>query len=1210
MAIPVLPPRAKNQASGRSQESSYEKSESFLWSKEMRETVRKVGATLGVLLLASVWLFGQAETGTISGTITDNSGAVVPGATVTVMSVNTGLSRSTTAGSAGEYAIPSLKPDTYSITVEHEGFQKYTRKVVVDVGSRVDLSAQLSVSGASTTVEVTAAGETAAVNTETQSLSQVVTAQDIANLPTLTRNPYDLVATSGNVTEDQQSGRGAGVAINGQRSSNTDILLDGGENVDLFTSTVGQSVPLDSVQEFSVLTNNFTAEYGRAGGGVVNVTTKSGTNQFHGSLYEFNRVSALSTNTYQNNANDIPKQGFTRNQFGYALGGPIVKNKVFFFSSTEWTRVRSDGTNVQSIIDPAFLALPVVSPTTKSFFSTYGSKLVPGVQVLSTTNWGAACPQDPVNSPQCIIPGLSASSPFGQTIAYSVPTDSGAGAPQNTYSTVERIDWNISDRTTLFGRYALYSEDDFSGFVNSSPYPGYNTGQTFFNQSATINLTHVFSPSLVNTAKFTYNRLTNVQPLGTNPVSPTMYTSAVSLPNLPGTNGALIFPGYSETTPGKSIPFGGPQNVYQVYDDLSWTRGQHQFKVGGGYIQTRDNRAFGAYENAVESLASGGSIADAGPNLVAGQLYQFQGAVFPQGQFPCSRASSGQYIVTPSCLLNLPVSQPAFNRNNRFNDGNAYVQDSWKATPRLTVNLGLRWEYYGVQHNSNPALDSNFYLGPGQTLFNQVRNGFASVADQSYVHGLWLPQWQNFAPRVGFAYDVFGNGTMSLRGGYGMGFERNFGNVTFNVIQNPPNYAVISVINGTDVQQGNLPIFVNNLGPLAGSGSTCGGNPNVVPGTSCFPNPSLRAVQQNIPTAYVQFWSGVIDYQVLKNSVLSLEYTGSKGTHEYDIANMNAGGYGSAFLGDTRVANRLNYQYSNINYRGAHGFNSYNGVNVKFQTNNLFNKGLFLTANYTWSHAIDNLSSAFSDGYAGNYGLGYLDPYNANLDKGNADYDIRNRFVVSGTWNIPWGSNAQRGWVRELAGGWSFSPIINIHSGYPFSIYDCTNQSGGATCPRYIPSEPINQHGGIGNSSLAAVAPNVFNWLALPIDPNTGTPINAGDALSIPTCQYLDHGNCVYSISGLPQGHRNAYSGPGYWNVNFSAAKNFKLTERFNLQFRGEFYNAFNHNNYYINTGNLDVESGTNVTAIQAFKGLIPANAITTPPPERRNIQLGLKLNF
>jgi len=1168
----------------------------------MQHLARNVSVLLCVLLLVSVGLFGQAESGTVSGTITDNTGAVVPGATVTMTSVNTAQTRSAVTGSAGEYAVPSLRPDTYSITVEREGFQKYSRKVVVDVGSRIDLSAQLSVSGASTTVEVTSSGETAAVNTETQTLSQVITAQDITNLPTLTRNPYDLVATSGNVSEDQQSGRGAGVAVNGQRSSDTNILLDGGENVDLFNASVGQSVPLDSVQEFRVATSNYTAEYGRAGGGVVNVTTKSGSNQFHGSLYEFNRVSALSSNPYQNDANDIPKPGFTRNQFGYALGGPIVKNKLFFFSSTEWTRVRSDATNTQSIIDPAFLTLPAVSPATPAFFSAYG-KLVPGIQVLSKTNWQQA------NGGTCPAP-LNCTDPFGETIAYSVPSDSGAGAPQNTYSTVQRIDWNISNKTMMFGRYALYSEDDFPGFINSSPYVGYNTGQTFFNQSVTLNLTHVFSANLVNTAKFTYNRLTNVQPLGANPVSPTLYTSAIALPNLPGTNGPLIFPGYAQTTPGNSIPFGGPQNVYQVYDDLSWTKGFHQFKFGGGYIQTRDNRTFGAYENAVESLSSGGNIAAAAANLVAGQLYQFQGAVYPQGQYPCSRDSSGQYIVTPSCLLKLPVTQPAFNRNNRYNDGSFYVQDSWKATSRLTVNLGVRWEYYGVQHNSNPALDSNFYLGPGATLFNQVRNGTVQIADQSPVGGLWGKDLNNWAPRIGFAYDVFGNGTMSLRGGYGIGYERNFGNVTFNVIQNPPNAAVISVINGTDVPQGNLPIFVNNLGPLAGNGSTCGGNPVVVPGTSCFPNPSLRAVQQNIPTAYVQFWSGAVDYQVLKNSVLSFEYAGAKGSHEYDISNLNAPGYGATFLGDTRFNNRLNYQYSNINYRGANGFNLYNGLNIKFQSSNLLNKGLYFTANYTWSHAIDNLSSSFSDGYSGLYGLGYLDPYNANLSKGNADYDIRNRFVLSGTWNIPWGSNAERGWVRELAGGWSFSPIVNIHSGYPYTIYDCSNVGAvGYSCPMWIPSQPVNQYGGIGNSSQAAVAPNVYKWLALPIDPNTGAPVNVGDALSVPTCQYLDHGNCVYSISGLPQGHRNAYRGPGYWNINFAAVKTFKLTERFNLQFRGEFYNAFNHSNYYINTGNLDL-SAPGLTGIQAFKGIIPPNAITTPPPERRNIQFGLKLNF
>jgi hypothetical protein len=1168
----------------------------------MKQSSIRLIALLGVLLLSSIWLFGQAETGLIEGTVTDSSNAVVSGAKVTVVSPNTGQTRTTTTAGAGEYAITNLKPDTYTLTIEHPGFQKYTRQVQVLVGSKNEVSAQLNVTGNSTTVEVTASGETAAVNTETQTLSNVVTAQQITDLPTLTRNPYDLVATSGNVAEDTQSMRGAGYAINGQRSADTDILLDGGENVDLFTATVGQSVPLDSVQEFRVVTSDFTAEYGRAGGGVINVSTKSGTNQFHGSLYEFNRVSALAANTYQNDANDVKKPGFTRNQFGYSIGGPIIKNKLFFFSSTEWTRVRSSATNTQSIIDPAFLTQPGVNPATVAFFNAYGSHLVPGIQVLSTTNWQAA------NGGNCPAP-LPCSAPFGETIAYSVPSDSGAGAPQNTYSTVARVDYNFSDKTTMYGRYALYSENDFSGYINSSPYAGYNTGQTNYNQSVLINLTHVFSPNIVNSFKIAFNRLNQKQPLGTNPVGPTLYTSATGLPNLPGTTGALVFPGYSETTPGNAIPFGGPQNVYQIYDDLSWTKGRHQFKFGGGYVQTRDNRAFGAYENAVESLASGGSISSAAASLAAGTLYQFQGAVYPQGQFPCSRDANNHYIVTPGCLLTLPVGEPSFNRNNRYNDGNWYAQDSWKISPKLTVNLGVRWEYYGVQHNSNPALDSNFYLGPGATLFDQVRNGTVQIANKSPEGGLWGQDKDNFAPRVGFAYDVFGNGTMSLRGGYGIGYERNFGNVTFNVIQNPPNYAVISVVNGTDVPSGTLPIFVSNSGPLAGAGSTCGGNPLVVPGTSCFPNPSLRAVQQNIPTAYIQFWSGAMDYQVLKNSVLSFEYTGSKGTHEYDIANLNAGGYGGEFLGDARFNNRLNYQYTNINYRGSEGFNQYNGLNVKFQTNNLFNKGLYLNMNYTWSHAIDNLSSAFSDGYSSSYGLGYLDPYNANLDKGNADYDIRNRFVLSGTWNIPWGNSSSNAVERQVLGGWSFSPILNIRSGLPYSIYDCSNLGAvGYTCPRWIPSQPVNQNGNVGNTNLSAVGPNVFTYLSLPIDPNTGIPVNAGDALAVPNCQYLDHGNCVYSNSGLPQGHRNAYTGPGFWNFNFVVAKTFKLTERFNMQFRGEFYNAFNHSNYYILNGNLDLESGTGVTSVQAEKG-VPYGSPTNPT-ERRNIQFGLKLNF
>jgi len=1171
----------------------------------MQHRLYRLLALLGVLLLASCWLFAQGESGTISGIVTDSSNAVVPGATVTVVSTGTGLTRSATTASAGEYAITNLPPATYTLTIEHSGFDKYSRQVTLAVGGHMDLSAQLSVTGTSTTVEVTASNETAVVNTENQTLSQVVTSNQITDLPTLTRNPYDLVATSGNVTEDMQSDRGAGFAINGQRSADTSVLLDGGDNVNLFDSTVGQTVPLDSVQEFRVSTSNFTAEYGRTGGGVVNVTTKSGTNQFHGTAYEYNRVAALAANTYNNNANDLPRDGFTRNQFGYAVGGPVIKNKLFFFSSSEWIRVRSELTNTQSILDPAFLQQPGVSPNTVNFFNAYGANTVPSLQVLNTVNWQA------VNAGACPAP-LPCNAPFGQYVAYKAPGDSGAGFPQNTWMTVARMDYNISDKTTLYGRYAGYHEDDFPGTINSSPYVGYDTGQNIFNNSVTINLTHVFSPNVVNSAKFTYNRLNLLQPLSTAPVSPTLYTSSFALPPLPGTNGSLVFPGYSETTPGNAIPFGGPQNVYQAYDDLSWTKGRHEFKFGGAYIQARDNRVFGAYENAVESLTGSASISDAAVALATGQLYQFQGAMYPQGKFPCSRDANGNYVVTSGCLLNLPIGSPAFGRNNRYNDGGFYAQDSWKATQRLTLNLGVRWDYYGVQHNSNPQLDSNFYLGSGSTLFNQIRNGTVQIAPDSPVGGLWAPQKNNWAPRVGFSWDVFANGTMALRVGYSIGYERNFGNVTYNVIQNPPNYGVVSVTNGIDVAQGNLPIFVNNLGPLAGSGSTCGGNPLVVAGTSCFPSTSLRAVQQNLPTAYVQFWSGAVEYQVMRNSVLSFEYVGSKGTHEYSIANLNTAGYGSTYLGDAVTSNRLNYQYSNINYRGADGFNLYNGLNIKFTSSNLFNKGLYLVANYTWSHAIDNLSSTFSDGTAGNYSLGFLDPFNANLNKGNADYDIRNRFVLSGTWNVPWGSNMGRSWERQAFGGWSFSPILNIRSGLPYTIYDGTQISNtglGYSDPFYIPGQPINQRGGIGNSSNAAVGANLFNWLALPIDPTTGAPVGAGNALAVPVCATLDGGGCVYSINGLPQGHRNAYTGPGYWNINFVIAKTFKLNERFNLQFRSEWYDAFNHSNYYINAGNLDVEQGTGVTAIQAIKGE-PGGGILVIPFERRNIQFALKLNF
>jgi hypothetical protein len=1114
----------------------------------------------------------QTETGQISGTVTDSSGAVVADAKIEVKSPNTGLTREITSSSAGSYTISGLKPDVYEVTIEASGFQKFVRRVTVAVGSITEVSAQLTVGSASQTVEVIGAIDAITVNTESQTLSETITSKQIDMLPTSpTRNPYALVGTSGNVAEDpSMSNRGAGFAINGQRSASTDILLDGAENVDTFTAGVGQTVPLDSVQEFSVLTNNFTAEFGRASGGVVNLVTKSGTNSFHGSAYEFNRVSALSSNTFQNNATDTTKGVFTRNNFGFSLGGPVIKNKLFFFNDTEWIRVRSSAPTFAAIIDPA--SVSSLAPASQAFFTAYGT-LAPDVQTVSSV----PCSTDVVNSPNCNI------------VTFNVPADAGGGSPGNTTMDVARVDYNITDRTTLFARYASFKELFFDGTVNASPYAGYNTGQTNYDQNISLNLTHVFSPRLVNTAKATFNRLNGpVQGLSSAPVGPTLYTSS-SLPSVDGQ--ALIFPGYSEFTPGNAIPFGGPQNLYQFYDDVSWTLGKHQLKFGGQFIQLRDNRVFGAYENPVELL---GTNLDSGiTNLMNGEIYQFQGAVYPQGKFPCPKDSTGATIVSPDCTLTLPVEPPAFNRNYRYNDGAVYAQDSFKVVPRFTLNLGLRWEYYGVQHNANTALDSNFVMGAGSTIFDQIRNGSVQLAKDGGF--FWEPQKHGFGPRVGFAWDVFGNGKTSLRGGYAISYERNFGNVTFNAIQNPPNYAVISLQSFVDVP-GALPVFTDTAGPLAGSG------------TKPLPAVSQRAINQNIKSAYAESWTLSLDRQLGKG-VFSVAYAASNGIHLYDIANINPAFAGSIYLGDARAANRLNYQYSNMNFRSDNGLSRYDALNVKYVVANLGNKGLGVTANYTYSHAMDNLSSTFSDGGPGFYQLGYVDAFNPRLNFGNADFDIRHRFNLAASWEVPWMKNSSNAFAKHVLGGWGMGTILSIRSGSPFSLYDCTNFNG-TSCPLYAPGVAIAQ---TGNSAADPNLQNLFNYISLPAptpdDVVNGYIVrNGGVALGMPTCTGLEHAGCTYTSNGDPYAARNQFFGPSFWNLDMNFYKTFKLTERLGLQFRGEFYNIFNHSNAYINNLNLDISS-LSTPFVQTEKGG-PSGSAGTATDERRNIQLGLRLTF
>ena len=1176
----------------------------FLSRLTRSRSIAWVAMILVTLSFALPVAFAQSEKGAISGIVTDATGAVVSGATVTAVDVGTNATRTIQTDASGNYTISNLTPGTYSVKASASGFGEIVQKAQVAPGGRVTLDVQLKTAGTETTVEVSAQPETE-VETQSSSLTQVVSAKRVAELPSLTRDPYDFVQTLGNVSQDSSSGtggsdqitRGAGVSINGQRSASTDSLLDGGENVDLYTSKVGQSVPLDAVQEFSVVSNNFSAEYGRASGGVINVVTKSGTNQLHGSLYEFNRISALTSNDYDSNANGIPRQHYTRNQFGYTFGGPVIKNKLFFFSSTEWTRVRSAATAITLVMDPAFLAAS--SPATQAFFAN--QKLRSGLTPLGTeTAADAGIAIDPTAQPTLAAYGSSA--PIFDKVSYSVPADSGGGPPQNTYSTLNRVDFHISDATQMFFRYALFSQNEFAGFLNNSPYVGYDTGQTNFNNNFMYSLTHVWNPRLVSETKVLFNRLNNSQPLAsTQPVQPTLYFSSSAAV---GINGDLIsLPGYSQLTPGNSIPFGGPQNVAEFSQAVSWSKGKHDFRFGGQYVYTRDNRTFGAYENAVEALNGAGGVPGDLENFLTGTAGWFQVVVDSQGKFPCFKDAQGNVIQTPDCTINLPTGQPSFSRSNRFNDMAFYGQDTWKVTPRLTLNLGLRWEYYGVQHNKDPRLDSNFVFTQGGNYFDNFRNGQIYTAaatpnsPASPVGGLWEPQYHNFAPRVGFALDLLGDGTTSLRGGYGIGYERNFGNVTFNVIQNPPGQ--FNSIFNTGV-----PITADNLGPFAGTG------------TKALPPASLRYVRQNLPTAYANMWNLSIERQMLKNSLLALEYSGSHGVHLYSIENTNQAGTGIVYMGEDPTVDspldRINRQYGNMNTRGSNGFSYYNSLNTRFVSSNLFHQGLDLTVNYTYSHAIDNISSTFSETPQAQGWLGLLDPFNPALDKGSADFDARHRIALSAVWALPY-AKGTHGVAKQVLDGWSLAPIITARTGQPFTVFDSNGFVGTDTiASRYVPTAPFQL---TGSSSTATTlgTPNTFAYINLP-GSNTYTDPLVGSG-ELPTCDMVTNAagnlvstgqNCHFPANMT---RRNEFRGPGAYNINLSAGKEFPITERYHLQFRGEFYNLLNHSNYYVQSNLADAGYfGSNTPfTIEGKKGVNPAAGI---PNERRFIQLALKLTF
>ena len=1170
-----------------------------------------IGAILALMLMGFECkpAFAQAEAGTVSGTVKDSTGAVVAGATVTAKNAATSAERTVQSGDNGQYSLPGLNPGLYQVTVSNAGFAAFKARVEVTVGGHANLDAQLSVSNQVTTVEVVAEGGTA-INTQTQELSQVIDSEQISQLPSLTRNPYDFIAIAGNVSSgdrtaqggDQSStGRGVNFSINGQREAGTEVLLDGVENVDLFGATYGEQIPIDAVQEFRVLTSNFDAQYGRASGGVVNLTTKSGSNAFHGSAWEFNRLSSYTANTFANAVAGAPKGSYTRNQFGYAAGGAIKKDKLFFFQSTEWTRVRSSAVLQAYVPTSQFLAL--TAPAVQAYFTAYGTNnFTFASTVAKTTDPVSGKPQ--VGTTKGNLGGSFAGIPngtpvFGQ-VNFTAPSDAGGGVPQNTHRILGRLDYNLSGKTQMFFRYALENIFDFPGADFVSPYSKYNVGDSQYNNSGLFSINHSFSNAVFSNSKISFSRLKLQQSY-----DPT----AQNVPELLLSNGSTVnglpaqLPGlWAQFAGAGGEPYGGPQNVMQFNHDLTWTKGAHTMRFGGAYNYEQINRAYGAYAQAVELL--GTNTARGLDNIVNGSLDLFQAAISPQGKFPCVKDATGALIQTPACTITLPTAAPSFSRSFRYHDWAAYAQDNWKINRKFTFNYGMRYEFYGVQHNGDQNLDSNFYFGTGSSIYDKVRSGNVQIAKNSPVGRMWNPSYGTVGPRVGFAYDVFGDGKTSLRGGYGISYERNFGNVTFNAIQNVPNYASVQILGAS-----NGGVTTDNFGPFGGSSGTVALRPS-----------SLRHISQGIRTAQTQFVSLALERQVARRAILALEYSGAHGIHLYDIAAYNDVGGGQAYLGDplagtvlpgggTQALTRANQQYSGINTRGSNGSSHYSALNVRFQAQNLHNTGLSLVTNYTWAHSTDDLSSTFSDSTGGASNgignLGYLDPRKPRLDWGSSDYDIRHRVVVSPVWTTPWFKDG-KGWEGRALGGYTMTGIFTARRGTPFSVFDTSNSinaGAGYGIPRYVPNSAITSFS-TGTPVSGGAGTNNFTVLTLP-DGNFTPFAFLGVGGKNPAS---DFGPFPANMTG-----RNAFRGPGAWNFDFAISKSFSLTERMKLEFRAEGFDLLNHHNYYINALNLDASNFGAGTAIvvNALKGGLGTNNVSgVNHDERRFGQFALRLSF
>ena len=1174
-------------------------------------------ALQGLILLFSVGCvvaWGQTFQGSFTGTVIDPSGAVVPGAVVTITEKDKGFSRSVTTSNDGSYEIPLLPPGRYFVRAQKQGFQKFERgplTLLVNQHLLEDIKLELGQAGDFIVVEA----YPATVESQTSSVGTTLDEQKVNEVPLNGRNFLALAllvpgvspGTAGSAVSTR--GGGGSINVNGMRDSMNSYWLDGLDDTSVGVGQYTVAPPLDSVQEFRMETGVYEAKFGAHAGAEVNMVTKSGTNDVHGSVYEYARNTAFDARNFF----DPSVAPMHRNQFGATLGGPAVlpgvydgHDHTFFFFAFEGTREHRDFYDnflVPSLSERQGNFADLLNPACSS-----QTVLVDPLSGQPFTDINQVLPQ---------------ADPAGQGLVNQYPTpnisNASCGAANytalvdrqvNTDTLTARVDHQFDTKNALFVRYSLNFDREFwpSGTIpeSTTTVPGYGRFSHNSYQMAGLDWTHIFSPKLVNEVKLGYNRWQlrqSNQDLGNNLASTLGIMGVNQIGGVSAGVPDMTFSGYASMGGDASVPETGAVNTFQIGDTLTHVVGTHTLSYGVDVRQVRRGN-FTVDSNYRGSYGFTGSV--------TGGLGQVSAA-----DLGCPTCTLGNSVA--DALLGLPAYWlNGFQEyiSGAFGEYDFFGQDDWRVRPHLTLNLGLRYEYKSLVTEKDNDF-SNFDFSNGDLLvagtsaatlwsFNPTQNPITgqfqldplpctakTCAQQTLNLGstarnraLQYPDRKNIEPRIGIAWQPFKNPKTVLRGGYGIFFDQTFGDVYFQKAANPP---------FVHLDEGNVGLALYSIE----SGEYYPGTGQII--QNAFTNPSLGSTaypsmspfQLNFQNAFIQEWSADLQRQMGNTWLIDIGYVGTRGLHLVEETDPNqplnmtdVSKASAAVQASTLAACEAGSCLSPIPYLGNFGYTQSAGSSIyhafQAKVERRFSKGLSILASYTYSKSIDTASGPFSNARNANF------PQNSNdvaAEKAVSDFNFPQRLSLAYIWNMPFGSSVvkfRNPHLNYVIQGWEAGGVLTVQSGPPFTPVVSGNVSG---------ADEIN---------------NATVQTGLPTDTDRPNVVSRNIYPSHQTPQQWVLPSAFSTPSGFTFGNagRNILRGPGLGSCDFSVLRNFRLGESAKVQFRAEMFNIFNRANFDIPQNIVNASSfGQIFNTVQPVAGLASGG-----PGEPRELQLGLWL--